>query len=141
MRRREGERRESPVFVVFLRLAGASDSLSAARVQFPVADWPTTTATPTGRGTEEKEGEIKRERQTEWGEGCERQRGKNTCRWAEMDLPPLCAGFVARTARWKIPWGNGDVIRRIEVKWHFQDHHVQSSQHEVRACFKLHVMS
>eukprot|EP00439_Symbiodinium_sp_Y106_P051083 s606_g6.t2 len=23
--------------------------------------------------------------------------------------------------RWKIPWGNGDVIRRIEVKWHFQD--------------------
>ena len=59
-----------------------------------------------------------------------------------MDLPPpLCAGFVARTARWKIPWGNGDVIRRIEVKWHFQDHHVQSSQHEVRICFKLHVMS
>ena len=87
----------------------------------------TTEATPSGRRrgrdqTRETEGVGRRAREAE--------RDKHNCRLAEMDLHVPWA-FVGCTARWKIPWGNGDVIRRIEVKWHFQDHHVQSSHHKL----------
>ena len=39
---------------------------------------------------------------------------------------------VDRRRRWKVPWGNGDVIRRIEILWAFQAHGVCAGLSDVQ---------